>query len=376
MSGKSISGSVVFAPRGEFFNTLKTRVDTYFREHCIEPTGGWALYRKTLLGYGLILAGYVSLVWCVDSLWGALLAGFALAQGYIIVAFNVMHDGAHGSYSARRWVNWLAGAAMDVIGSSQMLWKQKHNQLHHTYPNIDGKDDDISIGALMRLSPNQKWYPWHRLQALYAPVLYSMLTMYLGLFSDFHKIVTNKIGNTPLQPQARWELPWFFTHKLAYFAYTLVIPSFFHPFWQVLLAFAGVHAIFGLVLSLVFQLAHTVEGTDFPLPVDNSNRMPNEWAVHQMNTTANFAPHNKFASFYMGGLNYQIEHHLFHRVSHIHYPALSSIVRKTCEEFAVRYLCFPSVSAALKAHFCLLHSLGHKPMSPTGPIKSTEMQSA
>lgn len=360
---KSVNGAITFPPRSEFFNTLKARVDAYFEEHHIRPTGNWKLYSKTLLGYGFIVGGYCALVWGVASLWTAILAGFILAQGYILVAFNVMHDGAHGSYSSRRWVNWIAGATMDVIGSSQMLWKQKHNQLHHTYANIDGKDDDIAIGALMRLSPNQRWYPWHRLQAIYAPILYSMLTMYLGFFSDFQKVITNRIGNTKLQPRANWEMPWFVLHKLAYFGYTLVLPSFFHPFWQVLLAFVGVHLIFGLILSLVFQLAHTVEGAQFPLPAEGSNRMPEEWAVHQLHTTADFAPKNRFATFYMGGLNFQIEHHLFHKISHVHYPAIAAIVRKTCDEFAVRYLCFPSVRAALAAHFRLLHQLGRRPVT-------------
>ncbi|GAA5160300.1 acyl-CoA desaturase [Viridibacterium curvum] len=356
------SGTLSFAPRSEFFNTLKSRVDAYFTDNGVSTNGNALLYSKALLGYGLIIGGYISLVWGVSSLWAALVAGFLLAQGYIIVAFNVMHDGAHGSYSKKRWVNWLAGATMDVIGSSQMLWRQKHNLLHHTYPNIDGKDDDISIGALMRLSPNQRWYPWHRLQALYAPVLYAMLTMYLGLFSDFHKLISNRIGTTPLQQKAGWEIPWFIVHKAAYLGYTLVLPSFFHPFSHVVLAFVGVHAVFGLVLSLVFQLAHTVEGTDFPLP-DAQRKMENEWAVHQMNTTADFAPTNWLATYYMGGLNYQVEHHLFHKISHVHYPQIAAIVRKTCDEFSVRYLCFPSVTAALKAHFKFLHRLGRRPIT-------------
>ncbi|WP_374336701.1 fatty acid desaturase [Leeia sp.] len=354
---------IVFPPRGAFFETLKQRTEQYFQEAGLRQTGNWRLYLKTLVSVGLMLGSYVSLVWWVEHWWSALVAAFLLVQGFVLVAFNVMHDGAHGSYSRKRWVNFLAGSAMDLLGSSQTLWKQKHNLLHHTYTNIDGKDDDIAIGSLMRLSPSQPWRPWHRLQHWYAPVLYSMLSLYLLAFSDFHKIITNRIGDTRMQPRAAWELPWFLAAKLFYFGYALVIPMLFHPVWQVLLCFVGVHLLFGLTLSLVFQLAHTVQGADFPLPDAQSGKLPAEWAELQVRTTADFAPRSWLATFYMGGLNFQVEHHLFHKISHIHYPALRRIVQKTCEEFSVPYLCFPSVRAALRAHFGFLRSMGQRPQA-------------
>lgn len=352
---------IAFPPRGPFFNALKERVDAYLNDHHLRPTGNWRLYWKTLFGVSLLLGSYLMLVWGVEQWWSVLLAAFGVVQGFVLLAFNTMHDGCHGSYSRNRAVNWLMGASLDIMGGSNMLWRQKHNMLHHTYTNIDGKDDDIAIGALMRLSPGQPWHPWHRLQHWYAPVLYSLLTIYWLVFSDWHKVIVNRIGDTPLQPRAKWELPYFISTKLAYLGYALVLPSFFHPFWQVLLVFIGIHLLFGLTLSLVFQLAHTVEGTAFPLPEGTQGKMADEWAVHQVKTTADFAPKSRFATFYMGGLNFQVEHHLFHKISHIHYPAISRIVRQTCEEFSVPYQSFPSVRAALKAHFRFLHRMGQRP---------------
>lgn len=354
---------ITFASRTAFSDELRRRVKAYFEATGRSEQGDWRLWTKALVGFGLLVLGYVYLVFYASSLLGAALSAFAVVQGFILIAFNVMHDGGHGSFSRRRWVNRLMGATMDLMGSSSMLWRQKHNQLHHTYTNIDGKDDDIALGVLMRLSPHQPWKPWHRFQTLYAPVFYALLTLFLFLFSDWQRFLSGRIGETPLHKMAWWERPYFVLTKVAYVGYALVLPSFFHPVWQVLLMFLAIHLIFGLTLSVVFQLAHTVEGAGFIQPDPSSHRMPDDWTTHQLKTTANFAPGNRLATFYMGGLNYQVEHHLFHHVSHVHYPALSRIVRETCTEYGEPYQSFPSVGAALVAHFKFLHRMGQRPSS-------------
>lgn len=353
---------ISFEPRNAFLDTLKSRVEAHFAETGQQPTGNWRLYRKTVLALAMIAGCYSALVWLTLPWWAVLACAVLLCQGYVLLAFNVMHDGAHGSYSRHRWVNTLMGASMDFMGSSQLLWRQKHNSMHHTYTNIDGVDDDISIGPLIRLSPHQAWKPWHRYQHLYAVPLYSLLTLYWLLGSDLYKFSTGKIGDTPMQSRTPAQVGYFLATKVAYFGYTLVIPMLYQPVWAVLLVFVGVHMLFGMSLALVFQLAHTVEGTQFPKPAA-SGHLETDWAVHQFNTTANFAPHNRLACFYMGGLNYQIEHHLFHKVSHIHYPQIAPIVRETCREFSVQYLSFPSVREALKAHFQFLRRLGSGPLA-------------
>lgn len=352
---------ITFGPRAAFFETLKARVEEHLANSGRRETGGWRLHGKTLFSFALLAGSYLSLVFWVEQWWSALLAAFGMLQGYALVAFNVMHDGAHGSYSRKRWVNRAMGATMDLLGGSSMLWRQKHNQLHHTYTNIDGKDDDISIGALLRLSPAQPWRPWHRVQHWYAPLLYSLLTLYLLLYSDWHKLLTGRIGRTPLQPRAWWEVPYFIGSKLFFVGYALVVPMIFHPVWLVLLVFLGIQTLFGLTLSLVFQLAHTVDGTEFPEPDTETGRLHHDWASHQLKTTANFAPRNWLATFYMGGLNFQVEHHLFHQISHVHYTSISKVVRQTCEEFGIPYKSFPSVRAAVAAHFRFLRRLGQAP---------------
>lgn len=357
MAISSAQQRLQFPPRSAFFNTLKARVDAYLSEDGRRPTGNWRLFAKALLALTLMFGGYAWLVWGASGWLEGAVAAFVTVQGMVMVAFGVMHDGSHGSMSRRRWVNRLGGATMDILGSSSMLWRQKHNMLHHTYTNVDGRDDDIALGSLMRFSPSQPRRPWHRLQHWYAPLLYSLLSLYLFVFSDFQKVFSGKIGDTPLQPRQWWELPYFFGTKLLYVGYALALPMLFHPPWLVLSYFVAMHLLFGFTLSLVFQLAHTVEGASFPLP-DEHGKMPYEWAEHQLLTTANFAPGSRLVNFYTGGLNHQVEHHLFHKVSHVHYPAISRIVRDTCREFGVAYQSFGSVGAAVAAHFRFLRRMG------------------
>ena len=138
----------------------------------------------------------------------------------------------------------------------------------------------------------------------------------------------------------------------------LILPMFFHPILHVLIFFLVVHLVLGFTMTTVFQLAHIVEDNSFPRPDGATGEVDNEWAIHQVETTANFAPKNRWAAWYLGGLNFQIEHHLFPQICHIHYPAISGIVRETCREFEVAYVSYPTFSQAVKAHFRALKHLG------------------
>lgn len=120
------------------------------------------------------------------------------------------------------------------------------------------------------------------------------------------------------------------------------------------------HFISGIILTTTFQLAHTVDGTSHPMPDEHGN-IDNDWAVHQLNTTINFSRKSKVLNWYLGGLNFQVEHHLFPRISHVHYPAISKIVKATAEEFGVPYLENKTLMDALKGHLVALKKLGRLP---------------
>lgn len=352
---------ISFPARPDFYKTVRKRIDQYFVEQQLPRTGNWKIYLKSAVILAWLLVSYALLVFFSTSLILAVISAFALAQGFVLVGFNIMHDANHGSFSRSKKVNNVMGLTLDLIGGSRMLWRQKHNILHHTYTNIEELDDDLHSNGLLRLSPQQDWRPWHRFQHLYAFPLYSLLTLSWVTFSDFNKFFSGRIGKYELRKPSASETALFFLTKIFYFGYMLVLPLFFHPLLHVLVAFVGIHLILGFTLSIVFQLAHTVEGNSFPQPDEATSAIENEWAIHQVETTANFAPRNKLATWYQGGLNFQIEHHLFSNISHIHYPAISKIVERTCRESGVSYVSYPTVRSAVVAHFQFLRNLGKRP---------------
>ncbi len=348
--------NIKFTPSGNFYSELKILVDKYFQNKQIAKTGNWRMFLKTGVVMLWLLFSYISLVFFHHSVVISLLLSFMLAQGFVLVGFNIQHDANHGSYSQSKKLNKLLGFTLDLIGGSSWVWQIKHNILHHTYTNLLELDSDINTNGLMRLSPKQVWQPWHRWQHFYALPIYSFMSLSWIFYGDMRRFFLNKINSYQLPKPKLTDIVIFFTSKLAYFGYMLVIPTFFHPFWQVLSVFICIHLILGMTLALVFQLAHIVEGNEFPEP-NQQNIIAKEWAIHEIETTANFAQQNKLATWYFGGLNYQIEHHLFTRICHIHYPEIQKFVQTTCEKFNLKYISYRTFTQALRAHFRLLKQL-------------------
>ncbi len=351
---------VSFPLRMGFYQELKNRVNAYFSENQISQHANWKMVLKTVIVMAWLATAYVLLVFFSSSLILAIISAFLVAQGFVLVGFNVMHDGNHGGYSKSPKVNWMMGFTLDLIGGSQMFWRHKHNILHHTYTNINELDDDIHVGGLMRFSPAQKRYPWHRFQHWYAFPLYGFMTFAWINYGDFRKFFTGRIGDYKLPKPGPAESFLFFLTKMFYFGYMLVLPMFFHPVAYVLLFYVLVHFLLGITMATIFQLAHVVEDNTFPEPNPVNGEIENEWAIHEVETTANFARQSKLAAWYFGGLNFQIEHHLFPRICHIHYPAISGIVEKTCREFGIKYMSYPTIRAAVASHFRFLKRLGQK----------------
>jgi linoleoyl-CoA desaturase len=350
---------ISFPNRVGFYDALNERVNRHFAETRLAKTGNWRMFLKTGIVLAWLVISYALLVFYSSSLILAIVFAFALSQGFVLVGLNVMHDGNHGSYSRNNQINRLMGFTLDLVGGSSLFWRQKHNILHHTYTNITEIDDDLYGTSLLRLCPDQKWRPCHRFQHLYAFLLYSLLSLFWVTYNDFNKLFSGRIGNYKLRRPAASEASLFFLAKLFYFGYMLVLPSFFHPIPCILITFVAIHLIMGFTLTMVFQLAHQNEGNTFPKPEPGTGIIENEWAIHQVETTANFAPNNVLAGWYLGGLNFQIEHHLFSRICHIHYPAISKIVKMTCEEFGISYTSFPTIRSAIAAHLRFLKTMGH-----------------
>lgn len=341
-----------------FHADLRNRINAYFVEVGKAKTGNYELFLKAIiLVVGFVLI-YTHLVFFTPAYWFAIIECIVLGGLTAAIGFNVMHDGAHGSFSKYKWLNELAGLSLNFLGANVFMWKTKHNVVHHTFTNIDGVDDDIDARPFLRLCESQKFYSIHRYQHIYFWAAYAMLYLYWIFFTDYEKYFTRKVGNMPLKNMLLKDHITFWAFKLIHISLFLIVPIYMVGFLPWLVGFLIYGMFTGLVLSLVFQLAHTVEETQFPAAVQPVNQIEDEWAIHQLKTTANFAPKNKVITWLVGGLNYQIEHHLFPNISHIHYPAISKIIKQACAEYGIPYIEHERTRFAVASHVAHLRQLG------------------
>jgi linoleoyl-CoA desaturase len=344
----------------QFFNTLKSRVNDYFERNNIKETGNFKLYAKTIILVTTLILSYVWLVFFTPE--SNLLSAFVcvvMGVNVAAIGFNVMHDGAHGSYSSRKWVNTFMGFSLNILGGNVYIWSQKHNINHHSYTNVEGMDDDIDIKPFIRVHADQKRHWYHRFQHYYGLILYGTTYLFWVFMNDFNKYFSGKIAeHTKMRKMNTPEHFNFWISKILYVFFFIVFPFFFAGIIQTLLGYFIMSFSAGIVISIVFQLAHIVEDAQFVTPNGDSMKIETEWAKHQINTTVNFATRSKSMSWLLGGLNFQVEHHLFPKISHVHYPEINKIVKQTCEEFNVMYKEFPTVLAAIRSHLIHLKNAG------------------
>lgn len=347
---------IQYKPQDDFLRLLRSKVDLYFRLTGRSPRDCPEMYLKTLVVLGAFLGFYFLLVFVSTAWWQAVPLSILLGLAVAAVGFNVQHDGGHQAYSRHGWVNRLAALSLDLVGVSSVVWARKH-ALHHTYPNLDGHDKDIDLGPAVRLSPRHKRLWFHRFQHLYLWALYPLALAKWQFLDDFLDVARGRIGHHRFLRPRGWALVQFLFGKAAFGFLAFVLPGLYHPFGAVLACFALTCATAGIVSSLVNQVAHIVEEAQFPDP-DPTGRLRTPWAIHQLRTTVDWARGNRAVSWYVGGLNFQIEHHLFPRICHVHYPKISRIVERECRKAGIGYHAFPTVRAALRSHYRLLKAMG------------------
>jgi linoleoyl-CoA desaturase len=347
----------------KFFRTLNSRVNNYFKENNIQKTGNWKLYLKTLIMFAVFLAPYFLILTLDMPFWVHLLLTIVIGIGMAGVGMNVMHDGNHGSYSNINWINKFMGGSIYILAGNVYNWQVQHNVLHHTYTNIPGHDEDLDAGRVIRFTKDAKWYSFHRFQQYYSVFLYGLLTFNWAITTDFKQMrsyLKRKLSyGEAKSPKILWTT--LLITKTIYFSIWLVLPMLLGiTWWKVLVGFFVMHYTAGLILSVVFQLAHVVKETTNPVPNENGE-IENTWAIHQLFTTTNFAPKNWIINWYTGGLNHQVEHHLFPNISHVHYGKISKIVKETAKECNLPYYEYKTFRSAVIAHFKHLKDLGMKP---------------
>jgi linoleoyl-CoA desaturase len=350
--------------KAKFFRILNKRVNAYFKENKIQRTGNWKLYSKAIIMFALFLVPLILIFTVAMPQWLLLLLTIVIGVGMAGVGMNVMHDGNHESFSSKKWVNKLMGSSIYILAGNVYNWKVQHNVLHHTFTNIQGHDEDIDAGRIIRFTKHAKWLKIHKFQKYYSFFLYGLLTINWAITTDFKQMYTYlkrklSYGKFP-NPTKEWTV--LIVTKIAYYLLWIVLPLLILDiaWWKVLIGFFVMHYTAGMILSVVFQLAHVVPKAAMPLP-DKEGNLEHTWAVHQLYTTSNFAPTNKFVSWYTGGLNHQVEHHIFPHISHIHYGKIAKIVKATALEFNLPYNEYKTTRKAIIEHFKQLKSLGAKP---------------
>lgn len=346
-----------------FRKVLSKRINAYFKENEISSKGNTRMHLKTagmlalyFVPYGLMLAFGTSPVFVIGMY---LIMGFGMSG----IGMSVMHDAIHGAYSKNKFVNKLMGATIYLISGNASTWRVQHNVLHHTFTNIEGLDEDMETSGLVRLHESQEWKPMHKFQHIYTPMVYSLLTLNWVISKDFKQLLRYyKAGfgdHNTHNITKEWVI--LVATKALYFSLFIVLPLLLTDvsWYWVILGFVSMHFLAGFVLSFVFQLAHMVEGVELKDIPEDGNM--DEWMEHQLQTTSNFARKNRLVNWYVGGLNFQVEHHLFPNICHIHYPKISKIVEQTAKEFNIKYREFSTVSSAVGAHMRHLKEMSKKP---------------
>ena len=349
----------------DFTKTLRARVDAYFKENNLSRKGDWRLHLKTAAALGLYFVPWALITWGLAGQgWMFWVAELVMGLGLAGIGLNVMHDANHDAYSDKKWVNLWVGRVLDLVGGNAMMWKIQHNVLHHTFTNVDGLDEDIDMHPIMRFSPLKPRHWWHRFPA---HLLVGLLRHDDHLLDDRQGLVA-----TPPLPQERphqahrnhrgqavFEMG---ITKTAYFTYVLVLPILFSgAHWlQVVAGWCVMQMVAGFLLAVIFQPAHVLEDHDYT-PAVKGAKLDVDPLTHQLRTTSNFGTGSKVFTFLCGGLNHQIEHHLFPQISHVHLPNIAPIVKKTAEEFGIPYRASTTYMQALGLHTKILRELAPVP---------------
>jgi linoleoyl-CoA desaturase len=355
---KSQQAKLSFSNGGDFIRDTRREVELHLERPGVRRRARRRLYAKTVVAFALLLASWSTLVAVHPSGWGIVACFAGLVLGTIVVAFCIQHDANHGAYFRTRRANHLMGWTSDaLLGFSSYAWRVKHNVAHHTYTNVEGYDDDVDQLPFLRLMPSQERRPWYRLQHVYIWPLYSLMVLRWQTGADVAAIVRGRVGQSALHVPRRWDLAGLVAGKAVFVGWALAVPMLVYPWWGVLAVYVAVTMVTSLVSAVTFQLAHAVEEADFTTPSALA-ASPRVWAVHEVETTVDFCQRNPVLTWILGGLNFQIEHHLFPRVPHTHYAEIAGIVRRNAQLHGVRYTAQPTLRAAVGSHFRHLRAMG------------------
>jgi linoleoyl-CoA desaturase len=345
-----------------FIKTLRQRIDGYFKQKGISQCANTEMKLKGILAaiawvgvYALLLSNVLS-----PYPWAMILGFMALGFVNIFIAFNVVHDACHNAYSANKRTNKILGLSMNFIGGNAYLFTMMHNA-HHAFVNIHGIDVTLESHGTFRFTPHEPYKKHHRWQHIYTPFLYMMAMIHWAVIKDWKWFYQERhIGNQKNIVHPKSEFWTLLIGKIVYFGLTLVIPMLVieAAWYWILLGWVNIHLLPGLTFAVIFQATHVYNGTTYPLP-DKDGNIENNYAIHVLATTADFGRKNPVGCWLMGGINLHVIHHILPTVCHVHYPALTQILKDTCDEYGLEYQENPNLWVAFRKHIEMLKILSH-----------------
>jgi linoleoyl-CoA desaturase len=351
-----------------FVADIKSRVNAYFDANQLSRKANGAMITKTVMMFAITFIPYALILTNRFGPWDMLGLAVLMGIGMAGIGFSISHDALHGAYSSNQKVNTVLGMTFDLLGANGYMWKITHNVIHHTYTNIQGIDEDLEVSPLLRLSPESEHKPIHRWQHIYGLAAYCFSTLNWVFAKDYIYLLRNNLGPYQNVKHPPNEVAILLGMKVVFYTYTILVPLLVLDIalWQFAIGYLAMHMTAGFILGVVFQLAHVVEGPEH-FTSKNGDTMEDAWVVHEMKTTANFGRNNKLLCWYVGGLNFQIEHHLFPKVCSIHYPAISPIVEQVAKEHGIPYHQHPTLKEAVASHLRMLKALG-RPETVSEPV--------
>jgi fatty acid desaturase (delta-4 desaturase) len=338
---------------GKWESAPSQKYDVYLeiveKTKLLVPNGGYAP-TEYFVKVGALLFGYAFLELYFlafgRSLWLSILAG--LIGGWI--GLNVQHDANHGAVSKNWMVNRVLGLSQDLIGGSALLWMLNHDTVHHVNCNDIDRDHDLQI-PLLRLHTRVPWHIAYTIQQLYLWVLEGMF----GVVHVFTSAARTLAG--PTKDEKVLEAQWQTQRYMLY--YNMIRFGLNFLLWPSVntVAMIGVYyMVGGLYLAFFFLISHNFKGVKKE-GVDSTKGC---FVRNQVETSSNVG--GWLLGHMNGGLNFQIEHHLFPRVHHSNYYYIAPVVRSVCEKHGIAYVHFPTLWDNVASTFEHLRVLGSKPL--------------
>lgn len=343
-----------------FFTDVSKRTQAYFKETGQSGFINAKWWLKVVMIAVIIISSYtIMMTFGNGRPWVYICTIIPFTFGGLLLGFNIAHDASHNALFRNKKYNYIFLRAFDLFGMSGYLWTLKHVRSHHKYTNIIGLDADIGQMKLIRLSPLTPILSHHRFQGLYAPLLYANFTIFLIYIKDFIMILSSEIGD-----QREIKHPWhevliLIGSKVYYTFIAVGIPMLVLDIapGTILLGFWVAHMVTSTFAMMILLPVHLVDDTVFPMPDEEENMIKNNWSVHQLDCTSDFAVNSSVVSWMAGGLNQHLAHHLCPTICHIHYGPLTKIIQEVAKEHKLDYKA-NSWMGAIASHWRFLYKMG------------------